>query len=158
MSAAEFNQIYGQHLNKVYRLCLGYTGNKQTAEDLAQDVFIKIHQNLHKFRGESGIGTWIFRIAVNVCLSFLKKDQPTESAEQLASVPEESDHSNEENLALLKTFISQLPETDRILITLELEDIPQKEIADILGLSESNVRVKLHRIRKVLTDKFNRHD
>ena len=64
----DFEQIYRTYWEKVFRLCMGYFNDRSLAQDLAQDVFVRVWQHLPAFRGESSVGTWIFRIATNVCL------------------------------------------------------------------------------------------
>lgn len=70
----QFSKIYQEHYDKVYRLSLGYVnGDVALAKDLSQDVFIKVWEHLDQFQHKSSIGTWIYRITVNVCLLFLRR-------------------------------------------------------------------------------------
>jgi RNA polymerase sigma-70 factor (ECF subfamily) len=139
----KFENIYKTYWQKVFRLCMGYVNNTDTAKDLTQDTFIKIFQQLPKFRNESSIGTWIFRIASNTCLRQIQKDNKMPKSEFPINMTAEAlDISIEDDLKFLYQCISELKEVERIIIALELEDINQKEIAKIVGISESNVRVK----------------
>ena len=152
-----FEQIHKTYWPKVYRQCMGYINDHDIANDLAQETFIKVWLNLHKFRHESAIGTWIFRIAVNLCLQQINRDKKSPKFELPKEIIDEVSRNNEPELQLLYTYISELPEIDRIIISLELEDLKQKEIANIVGLSESNIRVKIHRIKEKLTQKFQKN-
>lgn len=152
-----FEQIHKAYWPKVYRQCMGYINDHDIANDLAQETFIKVWLNLHKFRHESAIGTWIFRIAVNLCLQQINRDKKSPKIELPKEIIDEVSRNNEPELQLLYTYISELPEIDRIIISLELEDLKQKEIANIVGLSESNIRVKIHRIKEKLTQKFQKN-
>lgn len=149
-----FEEIHKQYYQRVFRLCVGYLNDKDWAKDVAQETFITIWQQLEKFRGESSIGTWIFRIASNQCLRQIEKEKRMPKGQILADYEDKSTNSAELRTVFLYKCIAELPESDRLIISLELEDVKQNEIASILGLSESNVRVKIHRIKEKLTEKF----
>lgn len=149
-----FEDIYNSYWAKIFRLCMGYVNDHALAQDLAQETFIIVWQQLPKFRNESSIGTWIFRIASNTCLRQLEKDKKIQKSELPYQIKAEDTISLEPQIQFLYRCISELPETERIIISLELEDVKQSEIAKIVGLSEVNIRVKIHRIKAVLTQKF----
>ena len=113
-----------------------------------------IWENLSKFREEADLGTWIFRIASNHCLRQVEKGKRLQKVELPFQMPEEIEPDKSKELELLHRFISELPETDRIVISLELEEVKQSEIAKIVGLSEGNIRVKIYRIKERLTQRF----
>ncbi|GAA4326438.1 hypothetical protein GCM10023149_29260 [Mucilaginibacter gynuensis] len=115
-----------------------------------QETFISVWKNLAGFRKEAQLGSWIFRIATNHCLRALevaRRMPPGDMPLHLAEVPEESP---EEKQRWLYQAIATLPETDRIIISLELEGLPQAEIAEVVGMSPVNIRVKIHRIKEKL--------
>jgi len=157
-----FNEIYKTYWQKIFRLCMGYVNDFDLAQDLAQETFIIVWQQLPKFRNESNIGTWIFRIASNNCIRQIEKDKRIVKTSLNKSLYTKLKHEKRESIEpqikLLYTFISELPETDRIIISLELEEMKQSEIANIVGLSEVNIRVKIHRIKEKLTRKFKEHE
>lgn len=153
-----FEEIYEAYWQKVFRICMGYVNDADWAKDITQETFITVWQKLPEFRNESAIGTWIFRIASNQCLRQLEKQKrmpKSELPEQLEAIQE---NSNETQINFLYKCIAELNEIDRIIISLELEDVRQAEIATIVGISESNVRVKIHRIKEKLTEKFKQHE
>jgi RNA polymerase sigma-70 factor (ECF subfamily) len=152
----KFEEIYTTYWEKIFRLCLGYTNEYSLAQDMAQETFIIVWQQLPKFRNESSIGTWIYRIATNTCLRQIEKRNRVKQTALPDNfvMAEEKKHDIEPQIQLLYRFIAELPEIDRIIISLELEDVKQAEIASITGLSESNIRVKIHRIKDRLTKKF----
>ena len=153
-----FETIYKTYWQKVFRLCMGYANDTAAAKDLAQETFIKVWKQLPKFRNESSIGTWIFRIASNTCLRQIQKDKKMPKSELPLEIKDEILETNiEKDIQLLYQYISELQEVERIIISLELEDMHQKEIAEIVGLSEGNVRVKIHRIKEKLTQKFKKN-
>ena len=149
-----FEEIYELYWQRIFRLCMGYVNDTELAQDLAQETFIIVWQQLPKFRNESSIGTWIFRIASNNCPRQIEKEKKFAKTDLPINLEEKKQESMEPQIQMLYQFISELPETDRIIISLELEEIRQAEIAHIVGLSESNIRVKIHRIKEKLTQKF----
>lgn len=153
----EFDEIYKNYWNRIFRLCMGYVNDFDRAKDLAQETFIVVWQQLPKFRNESSVGTWIFRIATNNCLRQIEKDKRLPKSPLTFDLPDEKQQSVEPQIQFLYACISELPETDRIIISLELEDLRQAEIAAIVGLSEVNVRVRIHRIKEKLSQKFKNH-
>lgn len=154
----EFEEIYKTYWQKIFRLCMGYVNNDQIAQDMAQETFIIVWKQLPKFRNEANIGTWIFRIASNYCLRHIEKEKRHPKVEMPFDLKEEKQENIEPQIQLLYQFISELPESDRIIISLELEDVKQGEIAVITGLSEGNVRVKIHRIKEKLNQKFKENE
>jgi RNA polymerase sigma factor (sigma-70 family) len=148
-----FTKIYQQHYDKVHRLCLGYlNGDEALAKDLAQDVFIKVWEHLDAFQHKSSIGTWIYRITVNTCLLFIRKDKKKQQlsfTEIDENIQEENDDQN--RFKKMYACIHKLKETERIIILLVLEGLAQKEIAEVTGHSHENIRVMVHRIKEKLT-------
>jgi RNA polymerase sigma-70 factor (ECF subfamily) len=153
----DFEELYKTYWKKIFRLSMGYVNNYEWAQDITQETFIIVWQQLPNFRNESSIGTWIFRIASNNCLRQIEKQNRFPRANFPLHLSEEKQATFEPQLTFLYQCIAALPETDRIIISLELEDVKQAEIAVITGLSEANVRVKIHRIKEKLTQKFKEH-
>lgn len=153
----EFNKLYEIYWDKIFRLCMGYVNDSDQAKDLAQETFITVWEKLSTFRNEANIGTWIFRIATNTCLSQIKYNKKIYTEELSDNLVEIKEETLDEEIKMLYHFISEFPELDRIIISLELEGIKQSEISKIVGLSDSNVRVKIHRIKEKLTQKFKNH-
>ncbi|MCK9407769.1 MAG: RNA polymerase sigma factor [Bacteriovoracaceae bacterium] len=153
-----FEEIYTIYWQKIFRLCMGYVNDYDTAQDLAQETFIIVWQQLPSFRSEATIGTWIFRIASNNCLRHIEKQNRFPKSELPLHVTETHQPTIEPHIEYLYACIAELPEIDRIIISLELEDIQQSEIAGIVGLSEANIRVKIHRIKEKLTQQFKHYE
>jgi len=149
-----FEEIYNTYWQKVFRLSMGYLNDHDSAKDIAQETFISVLEQLPKFRKESSIGTWIFRIASNNCLHQIEKNNKMPKSNLPFDIEDNLQPSIEGETEFLYKCISELPEIERIIISLELEDIKQIEIANIVGISEGNVRVKIHRIKEKLTQKF----
>ncbi len=136
-------------------------GDDALAKDLVQEVFIKVWEHLESFREASSISTWIYRIAVNTCLIALRSQRKMQKTTQVDSlhIPSKDEDINEkeDQLWQLHQCINKLPEGSKTIILLELEGLPQKEIAAITGISHEAIRVRIHRIKNNLT-KCMKHD
>ena len=151
----DFDSIYQLYFKKVHRLCMGYfDGDSDIASDATQEVFIKVWENLSKFRNDSNISTWIFRIASNTCLMYLRKQTNSKEVktEQFSEISVENDSvETEDKLSKMYGCIQQLDPTNKLIIMMVLEGLTYDKIAIIIGITEENLRVKIHRIKSKLT-------
>lgn len=148
-----FETIYRQHHPMVLQMCLGFVkGDTDTANDLAQEVFISVWKNLAKFRADASYKTWIYRITVNTCLQYVKKDSKVTKvpAVALESETNEAAETNNKNIQNLYEAIGRLEKLDRLIIMMVLENQDYDSIAAIIGIKPTNLRVKIHRIKKRL--------
>jgi RNA polymerase sigma-70 factor (ECF subfamily) len=139
----------------VYRLCKGYfNGDHDVASDATQEIFIKVWENLPKFRNESNISTWIFRISSNTCLLYLRKQSYKKEVHtnQFAERTNE-DYAQETDEQLLQVYdcIQKLEPTGKLIIMMVLESVAYDKIAEIIGISDKTLRVRIHRIKIKLT-------
>ena len=152
---AQFNELSNQHYPKVLRLCKGYfNGDVDLAADASQEVFIKVWENLGSFRNESSISTWIFRITVNTCLVYLRKKSTKKEirSEQFPNLATENySPEMEEKLSKMYACIQKLDEMGKMIILMVLEGMEYNEIAQVVGLTEETLRVRIHRIKRSLT-------
>jgi RNA polymerase sigma-70 factor, ECF subfamily len=153
-----FEEIYKTYWQKIYRLCMGYVNDHDWAKDLAQETFVTVWQQLPKFRNESSVGTWIFKIASNNCLRQIEREKKYVKGDLPVDIEDLKLPTLDKQVELLYKYIAELPEIDRIIISLELDDVKQAEIASIVGISEANVRVRIHRIKEKLTQKISTHE
>lgn len=151
----QFNDIYNKHYAKVFRLCKGYfCGEIALASDATQEIFIKVWENLETFRNESSISTWIYRIAVNTCLLYLRKSATRKEIRTVILpqvVSESYSNEKEEQLQQMYQCIQKLEETNKMIILMTLDGIDYPEIAAVIGITEETLRVRIHRIKKSLT-------
>ena len=154
----DFETLYKTYWQRIFRLCMGFVNDVDWAKDITQETFIIVWQKQETFRNEANISTWILRIATNNCLRQIEKQKRLPKSELNFDVSEEITPNLEDQTRFLYQSISELHETDRIIISLELEDIKQAEIAKIVGISEANVRVKIHRIKEKLIEKFKKYE
>ncbi|MEO7530823.1 MAG: sigma-70 family RNA polymerase sigma factor [Sediminibacterium sp.] len=152
----QFNLIYEQHFAKVSRLCKGYfNGDEAQAGDVAQDVFIKVWQHFGSFRNESSISTWIYRIAANTCLTHLRKastKKEIKTANFADTAAAEYNNETELKLKLMYGCIQKLDETGKLIILMVLEGVEYQEIAEVAGVTEETLRVRIHRIKNSLSN------
>lgn len=146
-----FKTLHTDYSGMVFQLCLGYMkGDPALAQDLSQEVFINIWSALNSFKQSSTFKTWIYRIALNTCLKYIrdKKEVYQEAInENTVFVADDTDQIKEQQQSLYKA-IGQLKEVDRLIIMLVLDDLDYEEISGIIGINEGNLRVKIHRIKK----------
>ena len=159
----EIQQIIAQHQAKVYRTCLGFVGDEEEVKDVLQEVWINIWKGLKTFRSDAQLSTWIYRITVNTSLLHIRaqKHSPETTSQVLPEIATKSVDDQEgttaKQLALLRGFLSELPEKDRLIMILYLEESSYQQISEVLGVSPNYVGVKINRIKKLLAQKFNRY-
>jgi RNA polymerase sigma-70 factor (ECF subfamily) len=147
-----FEELFQRHKAPLERLCFAYLNSSAEIEDLFQEIMSNVWNALPKFRGEAQAGTWIYRIAVNTALLHRRKWRPSETLPDLPD-PALSAHQNledRERLAALRRAIAMLPDQDRLIITLLLEGLTYKEIAEVTGLTVNHVGVKISRIKQAI--------
>jgi RNA polymerase sigma factor (sigma-70 family) len=150
-SDKEFAQLYARYAEGIYHLCRSYLNDSEIAKDLLQETFLCVWKNQSKFRGESSVQTWIYRIAVNTCLGHIRNTKRKGIAHSEAPLAEKADDTSSEEehaITILYQTIQQLPEADRLIISMVLQEIPYGQIAEAMGMQEGNLRVKIHRIKK----------
>ncbi len=151
-----FSKILEENKHKIYRICKVYAVSPIEPQDLFQEVIIQVWKSLPTFKGLSGINTWVYKIALNVCYSSkMKLDRNNHNFVRLDSIKfqlEENsqDKNQQEKYRALRECISSLNDVDKSIVILSLEELPYKEIASITELTENHIAVKMKRIRKLL--------
>lgn len=147
-----FHRVYRENYQKVISLCLGFvSGDRESANDLAQETFIKVWENLGSFRSESSFSTWIYRITVNTCLTYNKKKKHLPLTTDVAVEEPADEQGKELQFQTMYSCINTLSPINKSIILLELEQLPQQEIAGIMGLSHEALRTRIHRIKSQLS-------
>ena len=154
-----FQNIIEQHTGILYKVARAYCPNEEDRQDLIQEIMIQVWQSIHRYNNQFKISTWFYRISLNVAISFYRKsttraNKYTMLSEQPTQIPIEDKTADEIQLNLLEQFISELKEIDKGLMILYLEDKSHAEIAEILGMSISNVGTKIGRIKNRLKTQF----
>lgn len=151
-----FENLYTVYSPKIFRVCLGYFNDADLAKDITQETFVTVFENLDKLKHADNVSGWIYKIATNKCLRQLENKQ--REKRPLPHLPTEESDFEERRSTKLHEAISELPEMERIIIGLYLEDLSQEKMAEIVGISYANLRVKLHRIKETLAKKMKKHE
>ncbi|WP_046755727.1 RNA polymerase sigma factor [Kordia jejudonensis] len=141
--------------NIVHKVCRIYTSNKDQHNDLFQEITIQLWKAYPKFRGDSKFSTWMYRVALNTAITLYRKSKRSVKTQDYESVifkitSEDYDDTEEEQLKIMYKAIKQLSDIEKALIFLYLEDKNYKEIAETIGITEVNARVKMNRIKTKL--------
>ena len=147
-----FMDLFRQNKSRVQRLCFAYLNSNSDIDDLFQEIMTNLWNALPTFRGDSHPNTWLYRIAVNTALLYRRKRRPSEPLPEITDpCPSTHQHLEDaERLAALRRTIASLPDQDRLIITLLLESLSYREIAEVTGLTVNHVGVKISRIKQAL--------
>ncbi|MFY0674094.1 MAG: sigma-70 family RNA polymerase sigma factor [Bacteroidia bacterium] len=158
----EFLATIESHKKIIYKVVNSYCKNKEDRKDLEQEIIIQLWSSFDKYNKEYKYSTWIYRIALNVAISFYRKENKWSvkddvyNVDSIYSIKEDHEYDTEldEGIRLLQEFIGQLDELNKALMLLYLEEKPYAEIAGILGITETNVATKVSRLKLKLKNKF----
>lgn len=167
-----FSQLLDDYQQKVFGTCISFIPNKEDAEDVAQEVFLEVFKSIHKFKGDSKLSTWIYKIATNKCLEFIRKKNTKKRFAFMQTIMgneipldktsyfTEVNHpgvllENKEKSAIIFKAINTLPESQRVIFTLaKVDDKSYQEIVEITGKSLSSVESLMFRAKKGLQEKL----
>ena len=151
MGESDFLNLIEDNQNIIHKVCRMYTDTQEDHADLFQEIMLQLWQSYQRFKGESKITTWMYRVALYTAITSLKKrlkaPKPDSDFENLPITYEMEDQFRYEGLQMA---IKELDENERAIIMLYLEEKPYKEISEILGITENHVGVKVNRIKKKL--------
>jgi len=159
-----FEELYRLHSGRLFSLTCRMVGNPADAEDLLQDIFLVAHRKLDSFRGESALGTWLYRLATNVCLDHLRSraartSELTDTLDDEPWIPDSSSRNLAERTVSkmdLERAIALLPDRSRAAFVLhDIEGLEHGEVAAVLGIAEGTSKSQVHkarmRLRKLLS-------
>ena len=149
----KFVNLINEHQGLIHKVCIMYENDREVRNDLFQEIVLQLWKSFPSFRGEAKISTWMYRIALNTAISGFRKETRKIVTEDLREVHfniSESRDDSDENLQKLQWAIRQLNEIDRAMIMMALEEVPYEDIAETIGISQNNVRVRMNRIREKL--------
>ena len=155
-----FRQVYAENKDRVFRICCSYVKDEQDRLDLYQEILTKVWESLGTFKGNAQISTWLYRVAVNTALVFISKSKKQAKQFQGLEAHEFKLATNEEekltkiqleaDIERLYACINQLAISDKTVISLYLEELSYKEIAQVTGLAANHIGVKINRIKQKL--------
>lgn len=156
---SQFMNWLAEHGSSVIKVARAYTLTSEDCQDLAQEILLQAWRSLAKFEGKASAATWFYRVALHTAMNWHRKDRPRRSRQQpllevqaLATQTENSAEQlqHRETVEQLYQAIHQLPQSDAALVLLYLDELSYQEMAEVLGITESNVGVKLNRAKKAL--------
>ena len=157
-----FGTLLQRHAGIVFKVANTYARLPEDRADLAQEIAAQLWRAWPKYDPARSASTWMYRVALNVAISHVR-EQSVRNRHDAVSLDETlhdmadasaTDHEGEEHLRLLQAFIARQPPLDRALLLLYLEERPQREIAEILGITESNVSTKIGRLKQRIRDEL----
>ncbi|MBR1415706.1 MAG: sigma-70 family RNA polymerase sigma factor [Prevotella sp.] len=154
-----FSQMVREQRSTIYTVCYMFSNNEEEVNDLFQEVLLHLWQGFERFEGRSDVKTWVYRIALNTCVSIdrKKRRRPVLTTLKKSFNLFEDHDENTRQVAQLHQRIGRLQPVDRALVLLWLEDMSYDEISQITGLTVKNVSVRLYRIKEELK-KMNNHE
>jgi len=154
-----FLSVIQTHKGIIYKVANSYCRDAEDRKDLVQEIMIQLWRSFDNYNDEYKYTTWMYRIALNTAISFYRKESlrdrsSEELPEDILDLIDKTESAQDENINILLQFIHELKELDKALMLLYLEEKSHKEIAAILGITETNVATKIGRIKNILKQKF----
>ncbi len=151
----KFVNLINEHQGLIHKVCIMYEHDTEVRNDLFQEIVLQLWKSFPSFRGEAKITTWMYRIALNTAISGFRKQRRNVKTEDIHekhfNISDTSTRDEqEENFQKLQWAIRQLSEIERGMIMMALEEVPYDEIAETIGITQNNVRVRMNRIREKL--------
>ena len=162
MTQEEFIKVIHANRKLIYKVCRIYCPDAEKRKDLEQEILLQLWVSIDRYDGRAKLSTWIYRVALNTAIAFYRKDSrrpsfPEIDSAIIATSDDEHDGHHNEKIAFLHHLIQQLNINERALMLLYLDNVSHGEIADILGLSTSNVATKIFRIKNAIKEKMIDH-
>ncbi|RLD84185.1 MAG: RNA polymerase subunit sigma-70 [Bacteroidetes bacterium] len=158
LQEVQFTKILESHKKLVFKIANAYSRNKEDRQDLVQEVVLHLWKAFPKYDKKYSFSTWIYRIALNVSISYYRKEKTRKKTysgyQTQVEIINSEDLVFDKRLKQLYKFIDQLKSLDKAIIILYLEGLKNKEIADIMGMSITNVSTKMNRIKNKLSSNF----
>jgi RNA polymerase sigma-70 factor (ECF subfamily) len=153
-----FQTLVEEHKKILYKVCNSYCRDRDARDDLAQEIIIQLWRSFGKFDGRCRFSTWMYRIALNVAISFYRRENTRTryviSDEEHLLVVIDDTESQPEDIRLLYQFIEELEPLNKALVLLYLDGNTYQEIASVLGISETNVATKISRLKDKIKQEF----
>lgn len=156
----EFTKLIEQNQGIIHKVCRIYTDDAMSHNDLFQEIVLQLWKSYDSFKGDSKFSTWMYRVGINTAITLFRKKSRKPGHDRLDKhhfyiESEQKDEDLEFQIMMLKKAINQLNDIERALVLLYLEELPYREIAETMGITEVNARVKMNRIKKKLKEMLN---
>jgi len=157
----EFAELIKDHQGLIIKVSRLYTNTLEDEQDLFQEIVLQLWRSYDSFKGQSKISTWMYRVALNTAITLFRKKTRSPQTDELHDFHfagyTEQDNDQEQKVALLYKVIKKLPHVERAIVTMYLDDLPYRDIAENLGISEVNARVKMNRLKKTLKEMMTKY-
>jgi RNA polymerase sigma-70 factor (ECF subfamily) len=152
----EFSTLINENQGLIIKVSRLYTNTLEAEEDLFQEIVLQLWRSYDTFKGQSKISTWMYRVALNTAITIFRKKKKSPETDELQDFHHtkilEDDDEKQQQISALYRNIKLLPKVERAIVTMYLDDLPYRDIAENLGISEVNARVKMNRLKKVLKE------
>lgn len=156
----DFSKLVKENQGLIIKVARMYTNTPDDQQDLFQEIVLQLWRSYDTFKGNSKISTWMYRVALNTAITLFRKATRTVKTDELADFHQPIDDENDDNqqqISLLYKVIKMLGDIDRAIVMMYLDDVPYKDIAENIGITEVNARVKMNRLKKTLKDLMTQH-
>jgi RNA polymerase sigma-70 factor (ECF subfamily) len=156
-----FSKLIKDNQGLIIKVSRLYTHSLEDQEDLFQEIVLQLWKSYDSFQGNSKISTWMYRVALNTAITLFRKKTRQPQTDELQDFHSkdylEDNDDKQQQISLLYKVIKLLPDVERAIVMMYLDDEPYKEIAETLGITEVNARVKMNRLKKVLKELMIKH-
>ncbi len=157
----EFSQLIKDNQGLIIKVSRLYTNSIEDEQDLFQEIVLQLWRSYDTFKGQSKISTWMYRVALNTAITLFRKKTKSPQTDELQDFHYkdfvEDDEEKQQQISTLYKVIKILPNVERAIVTMYLDDLPYKDIAENLGITEVNARVKMNRLKKTLKELMEKH-
>lgn len=157
----EFSQLIKNNQGLIIKITRMYTHSPEDEQDLFQEIVLQLWRSYDSFKGDSKISTWMYRVALNTAITLFRKKTRSPQTDELLDYHYkyflEDDNEKQLQISLLYKVIKMLPNIERAIVMMYLDNLAYKEIAETLGITEVNARVKMNRLKKTLKELMIEH-
>lgn len=157
----EFSQLIKANQGLIIKVSRLYTNSLEDEQDLFQEIVLQLWRSYDSFKGNSKISTWMYRVALNTAITLFRKKTKSPLTSELDEIhfqyEQDQDDEKQAQISLLYKVIKLLPNVERAIVMMYLDDVSYKEISETLGITEVNARVKMNRLKKTLKELMIQH-
>ena len=156
-----FSQLIKDNQGLIIKVSRLYTNSLEDEQDLFQEIVLQLWRSYDTFKGNSKISTWMYRVALNTAITLFRKKTKSPQTDELMDFhyPHfiEDDDEKQQQISLLYKVVKMLPNVERAIVMMYLDDLPYRDISENLGITEVNARVKMNRLKKTLKELMEKH-
>lgn len=157
----EFAQLIKDNQGLIIKVSRLYTNSLEDEQDLFQEIVLQLWRSYDTFKGNSKISTWMYRVALNTAITLFRKKTKSPQTDELMDFHQkdylEDDDEKQGQISLLYKVVKMLPNIERAIVMMYLDDLPYRDISENLGITEVNARVKMNRLKKTLKELMEKH-